>query len=78
VNGRLEDGLKEMRKRGESTYQYIASEGVELVPRCLLTIHFLTLQGRIKSAVPPFVGGVGIVVIEAEAIVASAEGIAEG
>lgn len=53
-------------------------KGVELVPLRFLTSHFLTLV-RLKSAVPPFVfvGVLGIVVVEAEAIATGAEGIAE-
>ena len=51
------------------------TEGIELVPFCFLTPHFLTLPMRLKSVAPVFVGVV--VFIEPEAVVTGKEGIAK-
>ena len=74
-NDRLENDLKGVKKKKKNQH---TSEGVELVIlHRLLISHFLTLLIRLKSVQPPFVGIVGVVVAEAEAIVSGAEGIAE-
>ena len=55
----------------------IISEGVELVPLRLLTPHFLTLPIRLISVTPPFVGVAGMVIVDPEAVITGAEGIAK-